>query len=39
LIKWSRGGVTAPTDEALKLQWPLPDGAFKIVAHGEKKDG
>jgi len=31
--------MTAPTDEALKLQKPLPDGALQIVARGSKKDG
>src|ERR1700722_17571811 len=31
--------MTAPTPEALKLQRALPDGALRIVARGEKKDG
>ena len=30
--------LTAPAEEALKLQRPLPDGALKIVARGEKND-
>jgi len=31
--------MTAPVDEALKLQRPLPDGALHIVARGKKQDG
>jgi putative SOS response-associated peptidase YedK len=31
--------MTAPTDEALKLQRPLPDGSLQIVARGSKNDG
>jgi putative SOS response-associated peptidase YedK len=30
--------MTAPVEEALKLQRPLPDGALEIVARGAKKD-
>lgn len=31
--------LTAPTEESLKLQRPLPDGMLTIVAGGEKEDG
>lgn len=31
--------LTAPADEALSLQRPLPSGALRIVAKGSKKDG
>jgi putative SOS response-associated peptidase YedK len=31
--------LTLPTEEALKLQKPLPDGSLSIVARGAKKDG
>lgn len=32
------GGVSAPAEDALKLQRPLPDGTLKIVLTGVKKD-
>jgi len=31
--------MTAPAEEALKLQRPLPDGTLRIVATGVKEDG
>lgn len=31
--------LTAPIADAIKLQLPLPDGALKIVARGQKQDG
>jgi putative SOS response-associated peptidase YedK len=30
--------MTAPTQDGLKLQRPLPDGTLKIVMTGEKED-
>lgn len=43
VILTTAGGIeqwmTAPTEEALKLQRPLPNGTLKIVLAGEKEDG
>ena len=33
-----RGWLTAPTEQALKLQRPLPDEALRVVMTGERKD-
>jgi len=30
--------MTAPAEQALELQRPLPDGLLQIVAKGEKQD-
>jgi putative SOS response-associated peptidase YedK len=30
--------MTAPVEQALKLQRPLADGALRVVASGERKD-
>ena len=32
-------GLTAPVKDALAMQRPLPDGALRIVARGQKRDG
>lgn len=31
--------MTAPANEALALQRPLPSGVLRIVARGQKQDG
>jgi putative SOS response-associated peptidase YedK len=31
--------LEAPTEEALRLQRPLPDGLMREVARGERHDG
>jgi putative SOS response-associated peptidase YedK len=30
--------MTAPAEEPLKLQWPLPHQTLAVVARGERKD-
>ena len=30
--------MTAPAEDALKLQRPLEDGVLEVVARGERKD-
>jgi hypothetical protein len=30
--------LTAPVEEAIKFQKPLPDGSLRVVATGVKKD-
>ena len=30
--------MTAPAEQALKLQRPLPNGTLQVVARGERKD-
>jgi putative SOS response-associated peptidase YedK len=30
--------LAAPTDQAMKLQRPMPDGSLRVVARGSKED-